>query len=244
MELTAEEAMRYAQDNIAEMTTLSASTGNRIVVCPSFPIIKEVCSLTADTPVCVGGQTCSSFASGAYTGEVPASLLAELGCRYCIVGHSERRRYCHETDDDCARKVRLCLLDGIAPILCIGETNNAEDVSATVAILDEQLGLLHDYLLDLDPEQSKPLWIAYEPVWAIGTGRIPEHGYLIQVYDAILSIVARRVPKGFTVNYMYGGSLTESNIQSILHIEAIDGFLVGLTSLDFQKFKNMISLCA
>lgn len=243
MVMSADQTMQYVRDHISDMTKLSESTGHQIVLCPSFPMIGAVNYLSTDTPINVGAQTCSSFASGAYTGEVSALSLAEFGCQYCIVGHSERRHYCYETDEDVARKVRLCMLAGISPILCIGETEDLADVSKTGPILDEQLGLLHDYLLDIEPEMSRSLWIAYEPVWAVGTGRMPEPSYLHEVYDVLERIIANRIPKGFTVRYLYGGSLNEKNLGSITQIGPIDGFLVGGSSLDFQKFKNMISLC-
>ena len=243
MVLTAEQGIQYVKDHVSDMTKLMESTGNQIVLCPSFPLIGAVHYLSTDTPIKLGAQTCSSFASGAYTGEVSAGSLAEFGCQYCIVGHSERRHYCHETDDEIARKVRLCMLAGITPILCIGEVQDKADVSNTVTVLDEQLSLLHDYMMDIEPADTKSLLIAYEPVWAIGTGRMPEPGYLHEIYDQLEQIVTKRIPAGFTVRYLYGGSLNEKNIGSITNIGSIDGFLVGGSSLDFQKFKNMISSC-
>lgn len=244
MVMTVEQTMQYVRDHISDMSKLSESTGNKIILCPSFPMIGAVHYLSADTPIMVGAQTCSSFHSGAYTGEVSAISLAEFGCTYCIVGHSERRHYCHETNEDIIRKVRLCMLAGIVPILCIGEVEDEEDISKTGIVLDEQLNLLNDYLIDIGPEQAGSLWIAYEPVWAIGTGHMPEPSYLHEVYDVLERIISHRIPKGFTVRYLYGGSLNERNIESITNIGPIDGFLVGGSSLDFQKFKNMISLCA
>ena len=244
MVLTVEQTMNYIRDHISDMTKLSEDTGNQIVLCPSFPMIGAVHYLSTDTPINVGGQTCSSFPSGPYTGEVSAASLAEFGCQYCIVGHSERRQYCHETDDDIARKVRVCMLAGITPILCVGEVEDSADVRNTAAILDEQLILLRDYLMDIGSELPRSLCIAYEPVWAVGTGRMPELGYLHEVYDVLNAIVSNRIPKGFTARYLYGGSLNEKNLRSITNIGLIDGFLVGGSSLDFQKFKNMISLCA
>lgn len=243
MVLTAQQSMNYCREHISDMTKLSEATGNSIVLCPSFPMIGAVNYLTIDTPITLGAQSCSSFASGTYTGEVSAISLAEFGCKYCIVGHSERRHYCHETDEDIARKVRHCLLAGMAPILCIGEVEDAAIVTKTASILDEQLSLLSDYVIDLGLNETRTIWIAYEPVWAIGTGRLPDSHYLHEIYDMLEPIVSKRVPQGFTVRYLYGGSLTEKNIESITNIGTIDGFLVGSSSLDFQKFKNMISLC-
>ena len=243
MVMTVEQTMQYVRDNISAMTTLAESTGNQIILCPSFPLIGAVHYLSTETPIKLGAQTCSSFSSGAYTGEVSAVTLAEFGCQYCIVGHSERRHYCHETDEDIARKVRSCLLAGITPILCIGEIRDLANISDTEVILGQQLSLLRDYLVDIGPNGAQTLLVAYEPVWAVGTGRMPEPGYLHEVYDRLERIGESSIPKGFTVRYLYGGSLNEKNLGSITNIGPIDGFLVGGSSLDFQKFKNMISLC-
>jgi triosephosphate isomerase len=242
MDGTGKQAMQYITEHGAAMVRLIEQTGNQIVVCPPFPLLGPVCELTRGTQIHVGAQTCSVFASGAYTGEVSAELLAELGCRYCIVGHSERRRYCHETDDDIARKVRMCLLAGIQPIMCVGETDDALDVSRTANVLEKQLEPLPDYLLDLGPAALKSFWIAYEPVWAIGTGKVADPAYVSQVYEVLGRMIARHLSQNYDVHYMYGGSLNEQNIQSMTHVHTNEGFLVGAASLDFQKFKDMISL--
>lgn len=243
MAMTAEQTMQYVRDHISALATLSVHTGNKIVLCPSFPMLGAVHYLSADTTVQVGAQNCSSFPSGAYTGEVSAVSLAEFGCQYCIIGHSERRQYCHETDDDIARKARLCMLAGISPIICVGEVEDTQDIDHTKNILDKQLSLLADYLIDLDGQQAHTFWIAYEPVWAIGTGKVPNINYLREVYAILGSIVAHRIASSITVHYLYGGSISEKNIESIADGAFVDGFLVGGASLDFQKFKNMISLC-
>lgn len=242
MGFTEEQTFRYVTEHSAIMARLIERTGNQVVLCPTFPMLISICDLTRGMRIHVGAQTCSSYASGAYTGEVSAELLAAVGCKYCIVGHSERRRYCHETDDDIARKVRMCLLAGIQPILCVGETDDVLEVSNTAKILEKQLEPLGNHLRDLAPAILKSLWIAYEPVWAIGTDKIADPAYVNQIYEILSHIVARHLPRLCTVQYMYGGSLNENNILSMLHIQAIKGFLVGGASLDFQKFKDMISL--
>lgn len=242
MGFTQEQTLRYVTEHSVSMTHLIGYTGNQVVLCPTSPTLISVCELVKGTKINVGAQTCSSYASGAFTGEVSAELLAAVGCKYCIVGHSERRLYCHETDEDIARKVRMCLLAGIQPILCIGEKEDALEVSYTAKILEKQLEQLRDHLFDLTPAALKSLWIAYEPAWAIGTGKIAEPAYVNRVYEALAHIVARYVPQYCTVQYMYGGSINENNIQSMMQIHANSGFLVGGASLDFQKFKDMISL--
>jgi triosephosphate isomerase len=242
MNFTEEQTLRYVTEHSIAITDLIERTGNQVVLCPTFPMLGPVSKLTRDTRIYIGAQTCSSYAAGAFTGEVSAELLASVGCRYCIVGHSERRFYCHETNEDIARKVRMCLLAGIQPILCVGETDAVLDISHTTNVLEKQLAPLRDHLLDLAPVLLKSLWIAYEPVWAIGTGKIAEPAYVDQVYRVLTHIVARYMPQYCAVQYMYGGSLNESNIQSMMRIHANNGFLVGGASLDFQKFKDMISL--
>lgn len=242
MGLTGMQTLAYGADNLSDMVAISEKTGNRVVVCPMFPFIGALCSMTEGTCVDVGGQTCSSFSSGAYTGDVSAHVLAELGCRFCIVGHSERRRYCHETDEDIACKVQLCMLAGIDPILCIGEPDK-EDIHAAINVLEKQLRLMKESLLAIRAEKLTTLWIAYEPVWSIGTGNLPDKNYLQKMYGLLKELVACHVPSACEVRYLYGGSLNAENILSVMQINGIDGFLVGGASLDFQKFKDMISLC-
>ena len=242
MGLTQEQSFRYVAEHHDTMDRLIGQTGKHIVLCPSFPMLVPACELTRGTRIYMGAQTCSSYAAGDYTGEVSADLLAAIGCRYCIVGHSERRRYCHETDEEIARKVRMCLLAGIQPIMCVGESEDTLDISLTAKIIEQQIAPLQDCMLDLGPTVLKSLWIAYEPVWAIGTGRVAEPAYVSQIYEILARIVARRLSSQCNVRYMYGGSLNEHNMLSMMNVPANDGFLIGGASLDFQKFRDMISL--
>lgn len=242
MVLNVEQTIYYCRAHIPEIDDISKTTGHTIVLCPSFPMMNAVYNTTKGTRVVLGAQTCSSFASGPYTGDVSANSLEEVGCRYCIVGHSERRIYCHETDKDIAHKVKMCMVAGISPILCVGELSQEEDIQAVAQTFEKQLISLRD-CLNGEARKVNTLWIAYEPVWAIGTGRLPELTYLEQIYALLTNLVAQHVPQDIAVRYVYGGSLNENNVASITRIPQVDGFLIGHSSLDFQKFKNMISLC-
>jgi triosephosphate isomerase len=242
MVLTFEQTVYYCRAHISEIDDISESTGHTIVLCPSFPMLHAVYNITKGTRVVVGAQTCSSFSAGAYTGDVAASILEEIGCSYCIVGHSERRIYNHETDEDVSCKVKMCMVAGISPILCVGELSCEQDVQVFVQSLEKQLGILRDCLAT-GVRKVNTLWIAYEPAWAIGTGALPEVSYLESVYTTMAGLVPQYIPQDIAVRYMYGGSLNEKNFASIARVTCIDGFLVGHSSLDFQKFRNMISLC-
>jgi len=242
MVLTVEQTIHFCLEHIPEIDDVSASTGHTVVLCPSFPMLTAVYNTTKGTRVVLGAQTCSSFASGTYTGDVSANSLEEVGCRYCIVGHSERRIHCHETDSDIASKVKMCMISGVSPIICVGELSKEENIESVAQAFENQLLCLKD-CLNGEARKVNTLWIAYEPVWAIGTGRLPELSYLEQVYTILAELVAQHIPQDIAVRYIYGGSLDENNIASITCIPQIDGFLIGHSSLDFQKFKNMISLC-
>lgn len=244
MVLTAEQSMQFCKEHIQDLDQLSKKTGHNIILCPSFPMIGAVHYLTTTTHIKLGAQTCSSFPLGPYTGEVSALSLKEFGCHFCIVGHSDRRINCHETDSEIAAKVRILLSNNMSPILCIGEREDSMNVSRTKEILQFQLEPIYNAINDLDRNTiKKTLWIAYEPVWAIGTGRFPQPSYLHEVYDVIDKLCDQVIPKGFAVRYLYGGSVNEKTIGSVTNIGPVDGFLIGAASLDFQKFKNLVSFC-
>jgi len=136
----------------------------------------------------------------------------------------------------------MCMISGVSPIICVGELSKEENIQSVAQAFENQLLCLKD-CLNGEARKVNTLWIAYEPVWAIGTGRLPELSYLEQVYTILAELVAQHIPQDIAVRYIYGGSLDENNIASITCIPQIDGFLIGHSSLDFQKFKNMISLC-
>lgn len=212
-----------------------------IILCPTYPAIYSVAQLLQDTPISIGAQNCSEHEVGAYTGEVSAQSLSEIGASYCIVGHSERRTYFHETNEIIARKVAKLCNATIKPIICIGETANEYKENKTLQVLEHQL----EPVLKIINEATQipdNILIAYEPVWAIGTGKIPDNQTLETIFSWLISHVAQHLQIKTVVHLLYGGSVDATTTQEIGRVKNIDGFLIGNASLDFKKFKNIVSL--
>lgn len=206
-----------------------------IVVCPSFPALHPIAQIFKNSPVSLGAQNCATQHDGPFTGEVSAPMLAQVGTHYCIVGHSERRQLFGETNADVAHKVDQLLQASITPIICIGETQQQYQDKNTLSVLEQQLDSVRA-VLSRYPNSS--LCIAYEPIWAIGTGLSADTQYLHTVISWIKEYcVAAKLP----AEIVYGGSVQPSNIASIAEIPHIGGVLVGSASLDFQKFEKIVS---
>lgn len=187
----------------------------------------------------LGGQDVSRYDSGAYTGEVAGAMLAEMGCRHVIVGHSERRAMHAETDEVVVDKVQAALRAGLTPIVCVGETLEARDAGETEQVVGRQL----DAVLDLGGFVVEKLVLAYEPVWAIGTGRTasPEQAQAVHAFirqrtaDALGDELAQRFP------ILYGGSVKPGNARELFGCADVDGGLIGGASLDPDGFLEIIS---
>lgn len=242
MELSINQSINYCQDNLEGFIDLGRSLGHKIVLCPTLPALGFIMVVIENTPIILGAQNCSEFASGPYTGQVSASSLAELGCQYCIIGHSEQRRYCHQTDETVARKARMLLMAGINPIICIGEAEPSSDIASIVNIIDKQLVTLRDYILDVEPLENTIIF-AYEPWWAIGTGTVPSLEHLHKTFNQLDQLSSKILPSSIKYQFLYGGGVTEETIGQLTHIQELSGFLIGGASRDFQKFKKLVSLC-
>ncbi len=183
----------------------------------------------------IGAQNVAYKSHGAYTGEVSAEMLCDIGVDFCIVGHSERRGYFHETDEEIGHKLALIVEAEMVPVLCVGETFEQREKGLTHHILDRQLNLA----LELVKKKSFDLFIAYEPVWAIGSSKpatkeIVEN-VLKEIQQKVLSIVPR-----VNLKLLYGGSVTLDNIDEYLSTDCVDGVLVGGASLELKTFQNFI----
>ena len=230
-----DQALQFVKTNKDALIQLGQS--NQIAICPSFialyPLIQEL-----KHSIQIGAQDCSAFESGPYTGQIPATSLKEIGCTYCIIGHSERREYNHETNQEIADKAKQLLQHELQPIICIGESIQQYENKETKAVLTAQLKPIFNVL-----EQSnfkKTIYIAYEPVWAIGSGRTPEKGYLEDIAGWLGEQCKTQAPQ-LSMAIMYGGSVGPENAKSLREITGIDGFLIGSASLDFQKLKKIVS---
>ena len=202
-----------------------------VAVCVPFPFLTQAGARLKG--VSLGAQTVSEFDSGAYTGEVSASMLAELGCQYVIVGHSERRAIFHETDADIGRKVLAALEKGLIPILCVGETLNERQKGVEVAVVERQLDAV---LASTGAEVFGRLVVAYEPVWAIGTGLTASPDDVGAMHSSIRSWMLRQGVKAAGVRILYGGSVKPSNAATLFAVQDVDGGLIGGASLVAQDF--------
>jgi triosephosphate isomerase len=214
-----------------------------VVVLPPFTNIRSVQTLVDGDKLLLGygAQDVSAHRAGAYTGEIAGSMLAKLGCSYVVVGHSERRAYHHEDDELVNAKVKAALASDLAPILCIGEglpvREAGQHVPHTVAQLDAALA-------GLTAEQVAGVVVAYEPVWAIGTGRTATPADAQEVIGALRERIAERYADGTAerVRILYGGSVRADNIAGIMAQSDVDGALVGGASLDAEEFARICRL--
>lgn len=213
-------------------------TTSEIVVCPPFPYLLLAAHASKPSNVKIGGQDLSNELKGAYTGQVSAEMLKDIGCSYVIIGHSERRALNGETNELIAQKVLRALEIGLTPLLCVGETLKEREEEKTEQIIAEQVTHV---LGKLTNEQLKNIVIAYEPVWAIGTGLAATAQQAQTVHALIRGLVAKRDQKsGDALRILYGGSVKPENALELLAMPDIDGALVGGASLDPIAFAQIV----
>ncbi|MBP9791740.1 MAG: triose-phosphate isomerase [Rickettsiales bacterium] len=210
---------------------------NQVVICPSFTLLPIVSMCIEDKKFCLGAQDCSVAERGAYTGDVSGEMLSDLGCKYVIVGHSERRRLCKETSEVVREKAEKVYTHNMTPIICVGESLADRDSGRTFEVLAEQV------LSSLPEIQGQELIIAYEPVWAIGSGMKPQESEIESVAIFLRELIHRKFVFTKRVKILYGGSVNENNCYSIINLENIDGLLIGNASLESQSFINIIKCC-
>ena len=216
--------------------SLGSVVGVEVAVCPPFVALPAVSKVLQDTSVRIGAQDTFYLDSGAYTGAISPAMLAPL-CRYVIVGHSERRQSFGETNELVAKKVAALARHQIAPILCIGETLAEFEAGETAAVLERQLAVV---LGGVEPLTS--LVIAYEPVWAIGTGKSANPTSVNETISFVRGRVAAEwgSDRAGTIRILYGGSVNSGNIADYVQMEEIDGALVGGASLRAQEFCDIV----
>ncbi len=206
------------------------TTGRKLAVCVPYPYLPQVQAALAGTPIEWGAQDVSEHDAGAYTGEVSARMLAEFGCRYAIVGHSERRQHFGDTDAIVAAKAQGALKAGITPIACVGETLAEREQGVTESVVSRQL----DAVIAAVASEATRLVVAYEPVWAIGTGRTASPAEAQAVHATLR---ARLADAGAAnVPLLYGGSVKADNAAALFAMADIDGGLIGGASLKATEF--------
>ena len=220
---------------LEEILNQSKSTDAKVIFFPSFISLPSICDKLRGTQYAVGGQNISDKESGAYTGEISASMLQSLNAHYVIIGHSERRQFYHENDSQINDKILHALNAKLKPIVCIGETLQERQDDETALVLKRQLTAAFE---NIEQNEHYNIIVAYEPVWAIGTGQAAEENQILEAHKLIKktlkSIFDNNIPT------LYGGSVTADNALSLINIDHVDGFLIGGASLNSESFCQII----
>jgi triosephosphate isomerase (TIM) len=210
----------------------AAISSPEVLLCVPATLLTDAARTAGKSALKIGGQTCHSMEKGAFTGDISPAMLAETGATYVIVGHSERRTMHHETDEIVAAQAKSALKHGLTPIICVGETADQRASGETLSVIAAQL---NGSLAGMEAVDSVVL--AYEPLWAIGTGKVATPDQIAEVHDFIRSFLANRFGSpGNSVRILYGGSLNPGNAAEILPISNVDGGLIGGASLKAADF--------
>ncbi|HEX4130721.1 MAG TPA: triose-phosphate isomerase [Pirellulales bacterium] len=237
MNLNRAEAVSLAE---AIASNADKFTGVDVAVCPPSVYLDAVGSVVRGTPVGLGAQNMYHEGPGAFTGEIAASMLVDLGCRYVILGHSERRQLMGETDKQVNQKLRAALAAGLLPIVCVGELLSQREAGQTQAVVS---GQFEGSLAGLSADEMRQVVLAYEPVWAIGTGKVATKEQAQEVHADLRKLIASRYNADVAqaVRIQYGGSVKPGNAAELLSQPDVDGALVGGASLKAADFLGIIA---
>ena len=232
---------------VGEAVTLAAAVKEKlankteveVVLCPTFTALKSVGDVVAGTQVKLGAQTMHWEKDGAFTGEISADMLKDAGCQFVILGHSERRQFFGETDAGVNRKVKVALAANLTPIVCVGETLEEREANKTEDVVTTQVT---KSLAGLDETGFRRIVVAYEPVWAIGTGRTATPQQAQEVHALIRRVLAKMCNPGAAqaVRIQYGGSMKPANAKELMSQPDIDGGLIGGAALDAASFVAIV----
>ncbi len=241
MNKTAPEGAALARELLA--LAGGARSACEILLCPPFPALAAVGGALEGSPVHLGAQNLHPATHGAFTGEVSGAMLKAIGCRFVIVGHSERRHGLGESDELVGQKLRAAQRDGLIPIVCVGETLAERESGKTAEILVRQTRAAYE---GLDAGQAGATVVAYEPVWAIGTGKVATVEQAREAHQILRETLERVVGPGTggRACLLYGGSVTAASAPSLFADEDVDGALVGGASLDAASFWRIVSAAA
>lgn len=208
-----------------------------VVICPPATLLDRMSKALSGCGAALGAQDCHFLNRGAFTGEISPEMMADAGASYVILGHSERRIFHGEADEVVAVKVRGAVRAGLTPIICVGETLDEREEGRVLEVIAAQV----TGSAPLKPLSSKPFCIAYEPCWAIGTGRVPTAAQIAQAHGAIRQVLLQRFGgQGAVTPILYGGSVKPANAREILRIGDVDGALVGGASLNADDFRQIV----
>lgn len=229
-----------AEKLITELTPLVKDTKNTVIICVPFTDLCKAVKLTKGTNIRVGAQNCHWKESGAYTGEIAPSMLTELGVEYVVIGHSERRSYFGETDETVLMRTKAALAAGLKPIVCIGETLDERNGGKMEAVLRRQV---LEGFKDITEDELKNIIVAYEPVWAIGTGVTATDEQANDAIAYVRSVFASKYGNqaADALYIQYGGSMNDKNAAGLLNMSQIDGGLIGGASLVASKFAAVVN---
>ncbi len=218
---------------------VSAVTGVDIVICPTFTSLESVSEAITETNIALGAQNLYWADSGAFTGEISAPLLKDFGVQYVIIGHSERRQYFGETNETVAKRIRAALTHGLTPIVCVGENLAEREANKTFDVIKDHC---EGSLKGLNAQEVGKIVIAYEPVWAIGTGKTatPQQAQEVHAFIRQLLVKLFGAEVASSVRIQYGGSVTPENIEVLISQPDIDGALVGGASLKAPSFAAIV----
>ncbi len=231
MNLTSHEARAFCEDLLLRM---APDPGAEIGIAPPYTLLHQVSELVRPKGIQVFGQNGHAEPKGAFTGEIAMPQLRDAGCSGVILGHSERRQFFGETDAALTQKIKAAWQWDLLPLLCIGESLAQRDAGQTLAVLGQQLSILAE-------TGPGPLWVAYEPVWAIGTGRRAEAAQVVEAHAFIRAELNRHLTgTEYRVPILYGGSVTPESFPELLGLPEVAGGLVGGASLDSRKFAELV----
>lgn len=214
-----------------------------VVLCPPFVYLEDIVSCFHKSSVKIGAQNCGYKKNGALTGEISCEILTEIGCSHVIIAHSERRQFFHEKNDEIAKKIQMAQDHKMTPVLCVGENAEQRSANEVEDVLRSQLEVLKVIKNVISTDNSANLIIAYEPVWAIGTGIIPTLQQIIDAHAFIKSILQGYFnEQGHKIKILYGGSVNPSNAEQIFKLELVDGGLIGGASLDVKSFRDLCAI--
>ena len=235
MHLPPADGAALAREFVALRAADPAGTGAAVALCPPFTALPAVAEAVRGSGLAVGAQNMHAQPQGAFTGEISGPMLASLGCRFVILGHSERRHGMGETDEQVAAKLRAALRDGLTPIVCVGELLAEREADKTAEVLVRQIAAAYS---GLDAATTKSTVIAYEPVWAIGTGKVASPEQARDAHRVVRATLDKVVGAGVgsDVAILYGGSVNAGNAATLFGVDDIDGALVGGASLEAAAF--------
>jgi triosephosphate isomerase len=238
MNLTQRDAIKLAKE--IDTITKPLDSNVEVIMCVPFIHIQLISEYLSNSAISVGAQNCNENQSGAFTGEISAEMIKSYNSEYVILGHSERRQYYNEFNDLINQKIKIALENKLKVILCIGEHLEERKIEKTKFILNTQL---QECLIGIDKELYTNLIIAYEPIWAIGTGLTPTINEINETHNVIRNYLIEIIgSKGISVPILYGGSLNENNAGDILKIKEVSGGLIGGASLKSESFIKIIKI--